>query len=177
MNKKIIIGGLLALVLAACVGWYFLSPGYAMQQLQAAALEGDADALEDRIDFPSVRESLKADFRAHLMVEMQKEENGFAALGGMLAMGMLDGMIDGLVSPQGMEAMIKQGKFQAQGQPVAEPTEQPEWTLERKGFSKFVAKPQLKETDKVPGLVFEREGLGWRLTKIDIPPGGLGKGN
>ncbi len=173
MTRTIIIGAIVALLIAAG-GWYWASPGYALIQLRDAAAEGDADALEDRIDFAAVRESLKDQLRAEIAAEAarQGEDEGLGAFGSALALAMLDPMIDGLVTAEGMAAMVNYGKLTA-------PQEQPEktetdWTIERDGLSRFRATPEAPAGEKVPTMVFERDGLGWKLVEIDIPEGGLG---
>ncbi|NVE96086.1 DUF2939 domain-containing protein, partial [Altererythrobacter lutimaris] len=82
--KKWMIG---AAVLAAVLfgAWYFASPSYEMMQLKDAAEEGDPEELRDRIDFPAVRESMKAQMSAMMARKMAEEpSDGFAALGGAL---------------------------------------------------------------------------------------------
>ncbi len=175
MKRTIIIGAIVALLIAAG-GWYWASPGYALIQLRDAAAEGDADALEDRIDFAAVRESLKDQLRAEIAAEAarQGEDEGLGAFGSALALAMLDPMIDGLVTAEGMAAMVNYGRLAA---PLAEqPADKPqtEWTIQRDGLSRFRATPEAPAGEKVPTMVFERDGLGWKLVEIDIPAGGLG---
>lgn len=175
--------GLAAAVLLVIVGfgaWYSASPSLAMKSLREAAIEGDREELKDRVDFPAVRESLKAQVRAHMMAEMQKEkDNPFAALGMAMAGAIVDPMIDGIVSPSGIKAMVQQGRMQtdpSQTKNDAAPeTKSVAWSIDRRGFDKFVATPKGATDQREPSLVFERDGLGWRLVDIEIPEGGLGK--
>lgn len=158
------------LLLVAGAGWYWGSPAYAMSQLRDAALSGDEDALEDRIDFPSVRESLKADMAALMMAQVaNQEQDGFAAFGAALAMGMVGPMVDAMVTPAGMATMVKQGRLQRPGDTQEDEGAPAEWTIEREGFDQFRAKPETTDGSEPPSLVFERDGLGWRLVEIDIP--------
>ena len=175
--KKIVVA--LALVVAASlVGWYFASPGYAMLQLRDAALAGDAEELEQRVDFPSVREGLKHDLKARLALEIADENGGGAErLGSAMAMAFIDPMVDGFVTPEAMAKLVERGEIgSAAGGgdgPPAKGEQAPEWVIERDGLSRFTARPQDRETLSVapdaPGLVFEREGLGWRLVELEIP--------
>src|SRR5690606_37805082 len=117
-----------------CAAWYFLSPGYAMMQLRDAAVAGDKTELEARIDFPRVREGLKADLRARMAAEVAEGgDRGIAALGGMLAMGIVDGLIDGFVTPESMSAMIEVGKLRPKAEGDA-PRTQVEWDLHRESI-------------------------------------------
>jgi hypothetical protein len=167
-------------LLGAGGAWYFASPAYAMSQLRDAAVEGDAEDLKERIDFPAVRSSLKEQMRAMLAAEMTKADNDnpFGAFGSMLAMGMVDGMVEGFVNPESMAAMIKQGKMQRPGQTAAKAvSDEPpaEWSIERDGLDGFRAVPSVEKGVNPPTLIFERDGLGWNLVGIDLPerlPGG-----
>ena len=169
MQRKYIVIGLVVAFAAGVAGWYAASPWYAMRQLREAAVEGNADDLEERIDFPSVREALKADLSARMAAEMMKQDQrGFGALGSAFAMGFLNTMVDALITPQGMAAMIKQGKLERPNEAPsnAEPVD---WIVERDGFDRFRATPDAPEVDNPPSLVFERDGLGWKLVELDIP--------
>ncbi|MBH9536913.1 DUF2939 domain-containing protein [Novosphingopyxis sp. YJ-S2-01] len=176
--KKWIFG---AAVLAAVLfgAWYFASPSYAMMQLKDAAEDGDADALRDRIDFPAVRESMKAQLSAAMAKKIAEEpSDGFGALGGALAMGMVGPMIDGLVTPEFMAAMIEKGKAErkaGQADPAASTTNAKpvDWTIERNGFDRFRARPEGDESGAA--LVFTRDGIGWKLVSLDLPADGLSR--
>lgn len=173
MKKWIL--AVLAAVLIAGAGWYVLSPKMAMQGLKEAALAGDKDELKERVDFPAIRESLKSQFRARMVAEMAKEkDNPFAALGMAFASAVVDPMIDGIVSPDGIKAMVENGRMKDPRSTGDASTESKpvEWTVERKGFDRFVARPEVQAGEKAPALVFRRDGLGWDLVDIEIPESG-----
>lgn len=167
----------IGVAIAAVIAWYFASPGYAMMQLRDAALERDEAGLEQSIDFPRVRESLKVDFKAQLATEMTSgETEGFEALGAAMAMAMVDPMIDGFVNPQTMSRMITEGKLKrSEDGEAATSSKDLEWSIERKGFSSFRAVPDVSEVEDPPSLLFERDGLGWKLVEVEIPDGAMTK--
>lgn len=117
MNKWIY-GGLGA-AFVAFAAWYSLSPGMAMAGLRDAVKDGDKQQPEERVNFPQVCESLKTQLKAKLAGEMAKqgqgEQNGFAAFGAMLAMSMVDGLINGMVTPDGLKALVENGRFNTKG--------------------------------------------------------------
>lgn len=172
MKTKTLIAIAVAVVVGLTAVWYFASPAYAMSQLRDAAMEGDADELEEHIDFPAVRESVKGQMQAMMMAEMQKqaEDNPFGAMGGMFAMGIVGTVVDNMVTPSGMAAMIKQGKMQRDPAEADRPSEPIEWEIERDGFDRFYARPVGRDTKA--GLKFERDGLGWKLTGLEMPAEG-----
>lgn len=176
--KKVVIAAV-AIAILVFGAWYFASPGMAMRGLREAAVAGDKDALKERIDFPSVRESLKSQFRAHMVAEMtkQKDDNPFAALGMAMAGAIIDPMIDGMMSPDGIKAMVEAGRMNdgsASAAKTPDESNPAEWKIERKSLSEFIATPEAPAGEKVPSLVFKRDGLGWDLVEIEIPEGGLG---
>jgi hypothetical protein len=164
MKRAIVI--VVALLVAVGAAWYFLSPGYAMSQLRDAAVAGDAAELEERIDFPAVREALKADMRASM--------EGDAVLGGELAMKMVGGLIDAVITPQAMATVVKEGRLGARD-PAAGERQQTEWEIDREGFGRFRATPVVDEGTP-PSMIFELDGLGWRVVEIDIPENELAPG-
>lgn len=174
MKPRNLIIAALAAILLAGVAWYFASPAYALSQLRDAAESGDKAELEKRIDFPKVKESLKGQFSALMMKEVAKAEEeeggGFAAFGAMMAMAMVQPMIDGLVTPEAMSSMIKEGKLRrAKEGTVEQPGEPIEWEIEREGLDRFRVIPALKDGEAPTSLIFERHGFGWMLADIDLP--------
>ena len=62
MNIKIsksVLFAILAVILTIGASWYW-SPFLAIKQMQSAAKVGDADTFNDYVDYPRLRESLKA---------------------------------------------------------------------------------------------------------------------
>ncbi|WP_408586569.1 DUF2939 domain-containing protein [Novosphingobium sp.] len=170
--KRWIFSGLGAAA-AAFAAWFSLSPGLAMTGLRDAVKEANKQELEERVDFPKVRDSLKAQFKAKMASEMAKEaqgeQSGFAALGAMIAMSMVDGLIDGLITPDGMKALIENGRFKRQDEAASAPAKEVDWKIERDGLDRFRAVPA--GDNNPPTLVFKRDGLGWDLVDIEIPAG------
>lgn len=173
--KRIVLG-VVALAAVTSGGWYYASPSFAMKGLRDAALNGDRQELKERVDFPAVRESLKEQVRAVLIAELAKDKNNpFAGFGMMMVGAIIDPMIDTVVSPSGMKALVDQGKFKKLDQAEEVSAGQPaDWIIEREGIEQFRATPKRKDGEKVPTLVFRRDGLGWDLVDIEIPQGGLG---
>ena len=182
--KKLLIGLILLLLLAAGA-WYFASPGYAVMQLRQAAVKGDAEALGERADFESIREGLKADARSQVEAEVASGRGGAPArFGASLALGLIGPVIDRLVTPENVATLVREGRALNAGEfsgtpqsqlPTAPADEQrseaEDWTIERDGFSRFRAFSPANPN--APVFIFERDGLGWNLTRIDLPGGDL----
>ena len=186
MNSRLLKLGIVAIVLAVTAYWYW-SPVLAMHQMQSAAKAGDADAFNDHVDYPKLRESLKGQLSVALtqyLGSQPQPENEFAkagaALGAMLGMAMVDKMVDAFVRPETVMRAMQQGKMmpnkEAAPQPApqtsAEPAEKVVWQAERKGVDKYIlyASEPGEAEDKRVGLVLERSGfVTWKLTEIRLP--------
>jgi len=179
MNKTII-GIVAAISIALFGGWYAFSPAYALSQLRDAAIEGDQAELEERVDFDAVRTSMKEQMKAQVAVELMKEqdENPLAAMGGMMAMGVMDTMIDSMVTPEMIVGIVKEGSLAQESMAndnddEAQSSEESnvDWDIERDGLSSFTVHITNKgEPDaRMPSIMFDRDGLGWRLVDIRFP--------
>lgn len=162
----------LALLFAACVGWYLESPNWTLKQMADAAQARDADKLSEYIDYPKLRETTKSQLKAAVTTKLASgTSNGFEALGMMLGMSMIDNMIDGILTPEGMEAMFANAKAQDDRSPPAKKPfglDASNREIVRDGLDRF----RLHDKSK-PGqngdLIFERHGLSWKLAEIKVP--------
>lgn len=149
-------------------GWYYAAPLYAMNSLRDAAQSGSEEALEGSVDFPVLRENLKGELRNRIETEIgDAVGNEIGDFGASLGMAMIDPIVDGLVTPEAIATMVRQGNVLPQGSGAAaseEPAQEAEWVVER-GLSRFIARPASGNA----ALVFERRGLGWKLVGIDLP--------
>ena len=108
MNKKLL-GALIAIVVVIC-GYLYASPYLAINNIKKAAEAGDTEKLSTYIDYPSVRESFKSQVKASVMKDMaNSNSDGWEALGEMLAVAMVDKVVDAMVTPEGVTLML-QGK-------------------------------------------------------------------
>lgn len=154
------------LILVAAVAWYFASPSYTLSQMKAAAEANDSEAFVSYVDFPALREDMKAEMMAQMMAEAQEEENEFAGLGLALGTAMVGPMIDNMITPAGVRAMfLIRERRAASGAPAglnvgADPI------IERKGLSTFLVTSQEQPGS---GMVFTRHGLSWKLSGVDLP--------
>jgi len=181
-----------ALLLAALVGAYwYASPYLAVRQLQSAALAADAEAFNDHVDYPRLRDSLKgqiAVLMADQMAQGDAKDNPFAALGNMLGMALANQMVDAMVRPEMVMRAMSTGKLlrpkEAEtpaGSPVPPASDAPadrksiQWVIDRRGANKIAAyavdpeSPQQTNAERF-GLGFERSGFAsWKLVSVQLP--------
>jgi hypothetical protein len=167
-----------AVASASVGGYWYYSPYLVLNDMREAAQRKDADAFNERVDYPRLRESMKGQMSA-VMAESAaaSSNNGFAAFGAMLGMALVNQMVEALVRPESvMRAMqsgdMEQGSASTHPGTQSEANKKPvEWSLERKNVDKIIAYRQVsgKEVDKDVGLVFERNGFAdWKLTEIRL---------
>ena len=170
--RKIWIVAVVALLIGFGAGWYLESPRWTLKQMADAAQARDADKLSGYVDFPKLRESTKSQLKAAMMAKLASgRSNGLEALGMMIGVSMMDNMIEGILTPDGVAAMFAAAKVKAA---VSSPVKKPfgidasKAEIVRDGFDHF----RLHEKGK-PGqdgdLVFDRHGLSWKLAQIKVP--------
>lgn len=157
----------------ACGGWYFGSQPFAMLQLRDAAQSGDPEQLEAQVDFPALRDDMKAELRARVEQELDASDNPLGRAGAAIGVAMLDRMIDGLVTPTAIAGLVRGGEMVAAeneaASPPADEGEAVDWDITREGLSRFTARPISADGDAGPELEFARDGLGWKLVGINLP--------
>lgn len=186
-----------AAVALALVAAYAISPYLAMGALRAAAVDGDRDRLEELVDFPRVRESLKADLNAALLAKMKSDpdmrDNPFAGLGLALAPMIVDRTIDAYVTPAGLAQLADSNRAAqpapdqpapstpavtsaapaqagpAAGAVAAAPArDRPKIVAGYRGLNRFRV-VQTQDGQSVT-WIFNRQGLfGWKLVRLELP--------
>src|SRR6516164_2934600 len=156
-------------------GCYWLSLIASLNGLEAGIRERDVVKLEKYIDWPRVREQIRSDLRASVMTQVFKEaktdkEGGLASsigalLAGVVAPSMIDGIVDGFVTPQSLVRLLEEKPS----------SQRPELKLAREGFTDLDEYTLLLEASGPirPGIraILRRDGITWRVVRIVFPRG------
>ena len=172
--KKIAV---VAIILLVSV-WFFYTPYIAAYNMKKAAEINDSAALSSYINFPSLKESLKANINAMFAEEFVVGENSdpMEALGAALAVAFINPMIDALVTPESLSMMMKgiqpdfnQDKSKSENQP--NDNSDTETTMGYESFDRFAVSVKEKGNPAEPMIfVFHREGLiNWKLASLRLP--------
>jgi hypothetical protein len=163
-----------ALLLVAVTS--FASPWWTLHSLRTAAARHDGGAVAAQVDFPALRTSVKAQMQASLKRDMGNADGGnpFAAVGTGLAMALVNPLVDAVVTPAGVAAMVEHGKVsigKAHPAPAAAepapPSDKPHYALRYRGMNSFAV-----IADDGGSFVFRRDGLwSWKLAGIELSPG------
>jgi hypothetical protein len=172
MNRKLLAALVVAVALFA--GAYLGSPYWAAHNFREAARNADADKLDAAVDFPAVRESLKAQLSAAMMKKMGSDpamkDNPFAGLGALMMPAIIDKMVDSFVTPDGIAAIARGQKPRRSEQPKVQNPDI-EFAGAYVGMDRFRVKTSnRKMREEGPALLFERRGLfGWKLIRLELP--------
>lgn len=180
MKKSLIVslvGGAVALF---GIAWA-AAPVLAAQALVRAAKAGDERKIEALVDFPALRESLKAELNAELVARMTRDprvaDSGLGGLGMMLAPMILSGAVDAVVTPQVVSRMVTTAEAPdpsrrsepepADGKTGGNDIHQA-WGY--RGFNQFaVTLTDRDRPDDHLALILERRGLfDWKLAAVDL---------
>lgn len=180
--KKIV-----ALILAIAVlvgGWWYASPLMALDGLRDAAEAGDTAELEERVDFPRLRQSFKEQLSTALADAAGGDDaDPLVSAGASLGMMVIDPIVDGLVTPDTVAKAVTEGRVvgdraraarDALPSPeTAAPEAEMSYDIERNGLSTFRVTTTNARGAAGPILLFERDGLGWDLVGIEMSPSEL----
>jgi hypothetical protein len=174
--KKITIAA--AVAAAALAATAYASPYYALHQIKAALAERNAEALAEHVDFPALRASVKTQLEASMarsIAATAGSDNPLAALGQSIASAMLGKMVDTMVSPAGVVALVNKSAVSPQADantnadaPADGARKKAEYSAGYAGVNTFVVRA--KDGNAQEGaLVLLRHGVwGWKLSSIEI---------
>jgi hypothetical protein len=180
MNRKPIIAAV-AVIVGLFLIAYFASPFLAVRGLISAAKAGDEAGLEQRVDFPALRQSMKNEMNARMVAEMRKDlgdnDNALSGLGMLLAPSLISSAVDGLITPKAVAAMVNEAReprtSDAVGNP--EPKSDDSGRIKRsyayRGLDTFaVTLHDERHPDRRIDLLLERNNLFfWKLAGVDLP--------
>jgi len=157
--------------------YLYASPYLVLNNIKNAAEQGDADKLSGYIDFPSVKQSMKDQVKAVMVKELAsiKEQDGFEALGTMLGAAMIDPLIDGLVTPDGVALMLQGQKLDfdlnndtPEDKPKAK-NEDIDYKAGYLSFNRFkVQIIDANDPNESIDVIMHRDWLSWKVTRINF---------
>ncbi|QHJ00086.1 DUF2939 domain-containing protein [Xylophilus rhododendri] len=179
MTKKRISIALVALALI--IGIYAVSPYFVLWRIQRAAKANDSNYISEHVDFPALREQLRVQLTVAMTSRMDRElaGNPFAGLGQMFALSMINTMVDTMVTPSGLAAMVKNAspsvstaRNGATGVPETQTGingDEPKLSIKYADLDEVRVSPESAEG----AFIFRRDGwFHWKLVGIDIARSG-----
>jgi len=189
MNRRATVGAV-ALALAAGAGSY-ASPYWTLHQMHAAIEARDADKFSRYVDFPALRESLKGQILSSLHERLGTpalKDTPFASIGKMIGTAMVNTVVDTMVTPAGVMAIMAQGEARPDASPPPQPAPEPptpadssaaplqrqtlQYDVAYRGWNRVEASARRENGERVV-LDLRRDGLwSWKWYGVQLPGGG-----
>lgn len=183
---------LVAALLIALVAYVGAGPYLTVRAIRTAVERQDAAALSKQVDFPALRSSLKAQLTDRLVREAgpDVQSSTFGAIGLSIAGGLIGGVVEAMVTPTGLGALMEGRKVWKRvddgltstpppesiapssdnGTPTAPAAPRPfdgaKYRYE--SLSRFTATVQ-DDSGRPIQFVMTRDGLNWKLSDIRLP--------
>ena len=158
---------------------YIASPFFAMYDLRRAVERGDAASLQERIDFPEIRQSFKDQVKAGFMERLAKDNKASTLSTGIataFAPILIDNIVDSLVTPVGISNYIWNARFPTpaeDGKPLDEPAapQKAEFRTLNISYAWFSGLTTFKIVSKDKDLVLRLhlKDFKWKLYSIEMP--------
>ncbi|MDR7134484.1 hypothetical protein J2X06_001668 [Lysobacter niastensis] len=172
---------LLVIALLAALGWLAAGPFMTVNAIREAIQAEDTAALSEHIDFPVLRQNLRAQVEDHLARRAgpDMQNNPWAAIALGLANSAIGGTVDALATPAGIGAVL-QGRVllhRLSGSGIdrndslahtAPPDPLRDARYRFESPSRFTATVHSGDGDPVV-FVLHRRGLRWKLDDIRLP--------
>ncbi|SAK55959.1 DUF2939 domain-containing protein [Caballeronia ptereochthonis] len=194
-TTRSVITTLVVLILVAALGFIYASPYIALNRVKRAADARDAQTVNEYVDFPALRASLKEQIAALLTrrVDIQKSGNPLAIIGAMIGAAVVGPLVDSYATPDGVAAILNgipprgtPGEHPPQagdGSPASPsgvpasgattaqeaPKQPPMTTAGYRSLNTFVVTYRHGAGDARYSAIFHRDGLvSWKLVAVDL---------
>ena len=168
--KKI---GFLFFVFIVVISGYLFSALYSTHQIHKGIYYNDKALLKEYIEWNQLRENLKNYLNVNLLKEIQKDED-FKNLGGLgllitgFASKIVDGILDTYVNSEGLSMLLQKNQ-------MAIKLPKPDFNtllggikiVKFKNHSSFRIRHKVDKKDI--SLLFQRIGIDWKITQIELP--------
>ncbi len=175
-RKRIIVGSI-AMIAALFAAALFASPYWTVYAMRKAVREHDAARLSEHVDFPALRGDLKSKLTSRVMQEAGREGRGSAMTGlaSVLLLGMVDRVVDAMVSPAGVQMLLERGEVDIESGlknsggdagVTHAPREARQFGLSYDSWGQVRIRP---EDDGSTAFILRRHGLfDWKLSAVEF---------
>lgn len=169
----------LAAIVVVAVVCYGASPYYSFWRFREALRTSDRDAINARVDFPALRESMKRELHARFFPEAaadkSKKKNRWRAMLENAAPSLIDTLVDAYVTPEGIVALLADPRIAVAEKPPPNPSDAApaahhnfDWSKVHRAF--FTGPRDFAVDANGTKLLFRFSLAGWRLRGIELPP-------
>lgn len=97
---------LIVVVVVAVLGYGYASPYVALDRLKRAADARDVATVNEYVDYPALRDSLKLQVSGLLTRRLGHSGNPLAAIGAMIGVALIGPLVDAYATPDGVAALL-----------------------------------------------------------------------
>ncbi|CAB3805159.1 hypothetical protein LMG28614_06161 [Paraburkholderia ultramafica] len=184
---------LVVIVVIAALGFAYASPYIALNNLKRAADARDTQTVNQYVDFPALRDSLKEQIVGMLNRRLGADNDSkLATIGAMIGVTLIGPLVDAYATPDGVAALLNgmpphgdpserppaapAAAAQAPASPAAgdaahsaAPAQPRQTTAGYRSLNEFVVTYRRGEGDAHYSAIFRREGLfTWKLAAINL---------
>jgi hypothetical protein len=180
---------LIVIVVIAALGFAYASPYIALNNLKRAADARDTQTVNQYVDFPALRDSLKEQIIGMLNHRLDADSNSkMATIGAMIGATIIGPLVDAYATPDGVAALLNgmpprgdpgehppAASTDAPASPAADTPSNPatppsrQTTAGYRGLNEFVVTYRRDEANAHYSAIFRREGLfTWKLAAINL---------
>lgn len=150
----------------------YYSPYWTLYKMKVAIEDKDAEGLSRRVDYAALRASMKSQVKSTLRAQTAQLGEPMQGLNA-LAEGLMDQMLEAMVSPQAVAAMMsgagasgQPGAAPGKGEEAAKGDAKPrELALHYRSWDQALFSPEGEQG----GFLFQRDGLwSWKLAGVDL---------
>ena len=193
-TSRSVVVTLLVVVVVAVLGVIYASPYIALDRLKRAADARDAQTVNQYVDFPLLRESLKDQVGQLLTrrIDIQKSGNPLAMIGAMIGAALIGPLVDSYATPDGVAAILNgippkgdpgekppgpsessgavvAAPGAAQAPPPSAPKPPPQTPAGYRSFDTFAVNYQHGTGDARYSAILRRYGLfSWKLVAVEL---------
>lgn len=165
---------LLLLITIALLASFYMSPHIAANNMRMALEAKDADKVSEYVNYPLLKENLKASFGEFLGEQSSESNSEFESIATAFTGLLVDSMIDELVTPENLSLLLKGDEKLNNGSAgnlASSAEDQTVTSMSYEDFNTFVISLSQKDRpEENVQLVFGREGIaGWKLKALRLP--------
>ncbi|MGF6878321.1 DUF2939 domain-containing protein [Paraburkholderia sp. MM5477-R1] len=178
---------LIVVIVIAALGFIYASPYLAVNNLKRAADARDVQTVNQYVDFPALRDSLKQQVGAMLTRRLEADAgNKMATIGAVIGVTLIGPLVDAYATPDGVAALLN--GMPPRGTPGEQPSAPPaapaagdtttqasapppgrQSTAGYRSLNEFVITYRRGEGNANYSAIFRREGLvTWKLAAINL---------
>ncbi len=190
-------------MIVGALGYAYASPYIAVKHMKAAADARDAATLNEYVDYPALRLSLKQQVgeMLHRRIEGQHSSNPLLILGAVIGAALISPLVDAYATPEGVAALLsgmpptgkpgdrphappptESSEQSAQSAPSPAPAAsgnptpeaRPVTTAGYRGLNEFALTWERGNTGEHYAAILQRHGLfSWKLAAVELDEGNV----